>query len=213
MINAIKRSLRAFLKPSITDLSMSERRDLWPEAQLLNKTHLGGSTLVHHREVLLNFVPKNSVCAEVGIFKCSYSKKILEATNPEKLHLIDISNDSIELASNLFPKEIESKKVKLHKGDSSTILSQFPNEYFDWVYIDGDHSYSGCKKDLDAALPKMKVNGKILLNDYIYFSSSNMEKFGVVEAVNEFCIANNFKIKYMSLHGRMYNDVYLEKIK
>ena len=212
MIKAIKRSVKAFLKPSLTDLNMEEIRELWPSAVRLSSMHLEGSALVHHREEFLNFVPKNGVCAEVGIFKCSFSKKILDTTSPEKLHLIDISNDSIELASSLFPKEIESKQVELHKGDSSVLISKFPDNYFDWIYIDGDHTYEGCKKDLDAAFPKMKPEGKILLNDYIYFSSSNMEKFGVVEAVNEFCIAHNYKIKYMSLHGRMYNDVFLERI-
>ncbi len=60
---------------------------------------------------------------------------------------------------------------------------------YDIIYIDGDHSYNGVKRDLEAAFNKINNNGYIMGHDY----EMNMAKarqaydFGVKKAVTEFC--------------------------
>jgi hypothetical protein len=42
-----------------------------------------------HREHLLEILPKNSVCAEVGVHRGEFSARVLQIVNPKELHLID----------------------------------------------------------------------------------------------------------------------------
>jgi len=130
------------------------------------------------RNFLLKSLPKNSICAEIGIFKGDFTKQILKTVKPNLLHLIDI--DTSKLSSELK----SNNQLKIHEGDSKNILNEFDNNYFDWVYIDGDHSYAAVKLDLELCLRKVKKNGFITGDDY------ENHYFGVIKAVTEFLDKN-----------------------
>ena len=65
---------------------------------------------------------------------------------------------------------LKKQNIHLKIGDSSEELSKFDNNYFDWVYIDANHLYEHVIKDLNIANQKIKKNGLIVCNDYIYSS-------------------------------------------
>lgn len=164
------------------------------------------------RNDLLDILPKNIIVAEIGVFKGDFSKIILEKINPTELHLIDIfdgrmcsgdkdGNDIVwtELSEDyetLKKEYLHNENVHIHKGYSFDILNTFDDNYFDLVYIDGDHSYEGVKKDLELSFFKVKRGGCICGHDY----TNNMFP-PVVQAVNEFCEKNNLSIQYITDDG------------
>lgn len=50
--------------------------------------------------------------------------------------------------------------------DSVAASAQYEDNSLDFVFIDGDHSYAGCKRDILAYLPKMKPNSILAGHDY-----------------------------------------------
>lgn len=186
---------------------------MWPPVEKLTKEHIKNCRLIEDRYALLNEVPKGSTCVEIGILKGDFSREIFRTVEPNKLYLIDNDPEAVELANLSFKDHTDEGKVIVYQRDSSEWLNSMPDETFDWIYIDGDHSYEGVKKDLEAAHTKIKPDGMITLNDYIFFGSSDLTKYGVIEATNEFCLKYQYELIHFALHGRMYNDVTIKKIR
>jgi hypothetical protein len=45
-------------------------------------------------------------------------------------------------------------------------MKSFPDGYFDWVYVDGNHEYGYIREDLDHAYAKVRKRGLIAGDDY-----------------------------------------------
>jgi hypothetical protein len=97
--------------------------------------------------------------------------------------------------------------VQLHESDSAAALASFPERYFDWIYIDADHSYEGVCRDIDPAKRALKPAGLLVFNDYIFYSHNELGPYGVVQAVNELCVKDEWEFRYLALHPAMYCDV------
>jgi hypothetical protein len=211
--HGVKVVIKRFLpKRYFEEYTIAERRKMWPPAAALQEKHLKNCRVLESRDKMLEYMPKNAVCVEVGIYRCEFSKKILEITQPKKLYLFDIADRFIRIANENFKTEIAQNKVEVRKGDSTQVLLSMPDGFFDWIYIDGLHTYEKVKEDLEAARLKIKRGGIIALNDYIFFGPSDFTKIGVIEAVNEFCIKNEYELIFYALQGRTYNDVAIRKI-
>jgi len=196
----------------LEDYSVKERRQIWSMVNPLEKKHIHNCQLLEDRLKMLEYMPKNAVCAEIGILRCEFSQSILEITQPSKLHLIDIDPTAVNIAREKFKDNIASGQVEVHLGDSAATIMALSENYFDWSYVDGDHSYSGAKRDLEATRLKLKTDGLIAVNDYVFFSVSDFKKYGVLEAVNDFCINHHFEMLFLAFQGRAYNDVVLRQI-
>lgn len=85
-------------------------------------------------------------------------------------------------------------KTTFLRGDSVGIAQLWGDENgqeISVLFIDGDHSYEGCKRDIDAWYPHMKKDGVMLFHDCDESSP------GVQQAVAEFVnnhIVNDYKI-------------------
>jgi hypothetical protein len=158
------------------------------------------------RAFLLDLMPKDSVCAEVGVWKGNFSEQILRSVQPRRLHLIDpwvCASDAVykeamyapEQGGNQkymdemhlsilskFSAEIGSGCVVVHRQPSEDAVKQFPSSYFDWVYIDGNHLYEFVKRDLQEFGARVKVGGFLAGDDY---RSDKWWKDDVIRAVDE----------------------------
>jgi predicted O-methyltransferase YrrM len=75
-------------------------------------------------------------------------------------------------------------RVKIKRLRSIDAASTFQDAYFDWVYIDGDHSYSAVMNDLFAWSTKVKPGG-ILCGDDLYWRDESRRP-SVSSAVADF---------------------------
>lgn len=194
----------------------------------LEKKHLQNCKLLPDRYEILNLMPEKAVVAEIGVLGGDFSESIIAKTKPNQLYLIDsfngndwASNDpkrfnsstNLDFIKKRFQNLINKKTVHLKQGISWEVLSQFEDNSFDWIYIDGDHRYIGVSNDLKQAKRVIKPDGYIVVNDYIFYSHWENQNYGVIHAVNELCVQDNFEMAYFALHPQMYCDVVLKRIK
>jgi hypothetical protein len=123
------------------------------------------------RKFLLEMMPKHSVCAEIGVSQGLFSEEILEVVQPKKLHLIDpwAGEPHVDYYNAVCEKlkdPIECGQVQIHKAKSQFVYDQFPDQYFDWIYVDGSHNYKSVRRDLDFYYHKIKMYGFITGDDY-----------------------------------------------
>ena len=137
------------------------------------------------RNVLIKRLPAESTCAEIGVWKGDFSKKILSSRSPRLLHLIDPWKFNPEFPTRLYGGSGASSQadmdhiyeqvaevlgsqpnVEIHRGPSSEMLCDLPDDSLDWIYIDGDHSYEGVLADLELAWQKVRCGGIVSGDDY-----------------------------------------------
>lgn len=98
---------------------------------------------------------------EIGFAWSMSAQAFLDATDGTLLSL-DM-NDAMEKAPMMREKYGDRWELKL--GDSSTLMSKL-KEKFDYIYIDGDHTHEGVKKDLWEAPRLLAGGGMIICDDY-----------------------------------------------
>ena len=106
-----------------------------------------------------------------------------------------------------------SPEVTIMKGDGVASLETFPDNTFDMIYIDGDHSYEGCRRDLMVAYAKVKPGGFIMGHDYEMnmCKARNYYNFGVKNAVDQFCELFGQKLVARGLDGCVSYAIQLQK--
>lgn len=204
----VERARRNF-RNAVSAYTKTGKRYHFPAPQLADR-NIRNCRIVESRYKILEFLPSNGIVAEIGVDQGLFSKSILQTCSPKKLHLIDIDLGRLDQSN--VRDAIADGRCELHGGDSSSMLMQFPDAYFDWVYIDGDHYYEGVKRDIDAAKAKIKPGGLLAFNDYTVWSAQGMTHCGVARAVNEFCLAENWELLFFSFQSMFYNDVVIRKI-
>jgi len=160
-----------------------------------------------HRAALLAALPTGGVGAELGVYRGDFSARMLGIAAPRRLHLIDPWRYEIadtyrgtvyggrrgvsqafmdamhDAVLHRFAAEIAAGRVVVHRAASAETSALFPDEYFDWIYIDGNHLYEFVRRDLELYHTKVKRGGLIAGDDY---HRGGWWKGGVKRAVDEF---------------------------
>jgi hypothetical protein len=82
-------------------------------------------------------------------------------------------------------KEYGQNKINLHVMTSIEFSHKVPNQHYDYIFIDGDHSQEEVYKDMVSWYPKLKTNG--------IFSGHDIHLQEVQKALRNFMIENNIK--------------------
>lgn len=166
----------------------------------LEQKHIANLRIVLNREAFLEAMPKGGIVAEAGVDHGDFSARILSINRPKKLHLIDVwsskrYHDGLQKhVRDRFATQITAGQVQIDLGLSTEVLPGYSDGYFDWIYIDTDHGYRVTADELELARNKVRRGGIIAGHDYITSNFNGGVRYGVVEAVHEFCVRHDWEL-------------------
>jgi hypothetical protein len=165
---------------------------------------------ISSRDDLIKILKPNGNGIEIGVRDGLYSSFILNNCPNLKLYLLDcwdeqdpkIYNDLYcdnrthaenlkKTIINIFPY---FQRTRIIKGYSEEFANSFEDNYFDFIYIDANHSYEAAKFDINKWYQKLKKGGLFAGHDYLDIYKDKEQIFGVKQAVDEFAKENNLKI-------------------
>lgn len=146
------------------------------------------------RTELLSLIPDNAILAEIGVFKGEFAKEIIKRVKFKKLYLVDIWQGSWgsgdkdgenylqienmeDVYLNLFKQAEEKEDIHIIRAGSVPFLTSRDNNFFDAIYVDGDHEEQAVYNDLVLSLAKIKPNGLLMGHDYHHQIKIAVDRF------------------------------------
>ena len=143
---------------------------------------------------------EDAIGVEVGVYKGENARDMLKYKNNLKLCLVDdfarlsdsdapgyrlLNNEERDLLMRDMINNIAPVKERavIYFKSSMDALKDFPDECFDYVYIDADHSARTVREDCLGWYPKVKKGGILAGHDYM--------KESVRDSVHSFIRENN----------------------
>ena len=165
------------------------------------------------RTELLSLVPENCTFVEIGVFKGDFARDIIKIAKPGELYLVDIweggfgsgdkdGNNHLHITDmesvylQLFHQAKNKQNVHVVRAKSVSFLVSCPDDYFDCIYIDGDHTANAVYEDLKNSYRVIKNGGLLMGHDYHYKLGGD-----VVYAVNTFCEEFNQEVECIADDG------------
>ena len=198
-------------------LDKFERRNIGNLLLLLNNYFFYFKTKIKKissdkRAYILEQLDKNSKLVEVGVWKGDFSKQIWNISSPNLLVLVDswtfdekvrgcapqVSGEE-PLSQNFFDqakKDTHDKfkniqNVHILDFNSQEASSKYEDNFFDYIYIDAEHTYQAVTKDLEVWYPKLKKNGTLFGDDYYWREED--DTLSLHRAYQEFIQKNHIK--------------------
>lgn len=183
----------------------------------LDYVHTENCRVLPSRDALLQRLARDGVAAEVGAAFGDFTASILMLNKPRCLHLIDSWESSryeegLKKIRTRFEKEITAERLVLNRGYSTDELKKFDDAYFDWVYIDTNHSFGTTFAELELSAKKVKPDGMIAGHDFCTGNVIDPVPYGVIEACAKFCVEHGWQYRYLTLESHGHFSFCLSKI-
>lgn len=165
-------------------------------------------------EILKRLPKSGSVTgAELGVYRGGLSRLLLKHRSDLTLYLvdswegnggsyqgksgdlkIDMNQDNMDacLRQTLKVTQFANNRRNVIKLRTYDAVDQIIDKSLDFCFIDADHSYEGCKSDIENYLPKIKLGGWLCGHDYDH---PDFPDFGVKKAVDKFAAKNEFNLE------------------
>ena len=166
------------------------------------------------RHELLARMPDRGVCAEIGVWKGDFSETILDRNQPARLNLVDpwlfvptlpcrwyggaqaqSQHDMDMIHQGVVSRFARASNITIHRKPSAQAVGGFPDRSFDWIYIDGDHSYKSVLEDLRLWSAKVKPGGYLAGDDFDWKDES--DEFSVRQAVEQFAREGKLRLEVL----------------
>lgn len=179
--------------------------------------HTENCRVLPNRLELLHRLPNNGVAAEIGAAFGEYTAEILHRNRPKVLHLIDAWDTDrykvgMDRIQKKFASHIEDMRLQLHQGYSTERLNDFSDGFFDWVYIDTNHTYQTTWEELVLCDSKVKRDGRIAGHDFCTGNVVRPMVYGVVQSVAKFCAEYRWQYEYLTLESHGHFSFCLKRI-
>ena len=92
-----------------------------------------------------------------------------------------MKNHGLDIKNKLIKKYEKDLRVKFDVGFTNKVVNNYPDNYFDLIFIDAGHETPQITEDIRLWYPKMKSNGIFSGDDYFYPPVRN----AVVDFVNK----------------------------
>ncbi len=96
-------------------------------------------------------------------------------------------------------------KIKIHRGFSHVEVPKFDDEYFDIIYIDGNHEPEYVLEDAVLCFRKLKIGGYMIFDDYTFGG-----EMGTKKGIDAFLNSYFKRYIYVSLKE---DQVFIKKIR
>jgi SAM-dependent methyltransferase len=157
------------------------------------------------------------VGAEIGIYLGETAEYALRNMELHQYVMIDpyiphgdmqrSAADWSEIYEKIHKLFVDRPNVKFMRATSEDAAKTFPDGYFDFVYIDGNHEYEYVEKDLNSWYNKVKDGGVLCGHDY----GNEPTWAGVKKAVDEFATRKGLIVQHKEDWYTHVHDWWVDK--
>jgi hypothetical protein len=195
----------------------------------LRQEHVAQAKLFADRNSMVQAlsIPRGGVLGEVGVAFGDFSEFLISSFAPRQFVAFDTfllhklaymwGRPTHEIFKERTHRQCYEERLAKHpeviiaEGPSSETLSQYPDQYFDLLYIDADHTYEAVRRDADLAARKINATGIVVFNDYIMWDHVTDSAYGVVPVVNELVVNDGWEVVAFALEHQMFCDIAIRR--